>query len=79
VADSLRAEQGEEAGEDYGRKVGTNYCWLTVMAVIPFVAVVTGVAAFILWIIYWVKMSGYRKALSACRREVRSYGRRVYG
>ena len=38
-------------------------CILTVCSVIPFLGILTGMAAMVCWIIYWVKIFGYSGAL----------------
>jgi ACS family hexuronate transporter-like MFS transporter len=50
--------------DDYGRSFGTAWCVLNVVSFIPFVGILTGLAGFMCWIIYWVEISRYSRALA---------------
>lgn len=40
-----------------GQGVGLAMCILSVISIIPYLGILTGIAAFICWIIYWVKIA----------------------
>jgi hypothetical protein len=40
-------------------------CILVACGIIPILNLLTGIPALICWIIFWVKMAGYRKTLAA--------------
>jgi hypothetical protein len=67
VADSLKAEFAQRninAGEDRpGYTIGLTYCILNVCSIIPFLGFLTALAGFICWIIYWVKIAGFKSIL----------------
>ncbi|MGQ9799909.1 MAG: hypothetical protein ACUVRG_11600 [Ignavibacterium sp.] len=46
-----------------GKSIGIAYCVLDVLSIIPFIGILTYVAALICWIIYWVKISEYSNKL----------------
>jgi len=67
IADSLKKEfqlrniNVEE--ERPGIGVGLAFCILACCSIIPVLGVLTSVASFICWIIYWVKISNYKAEL----------------
>ena len=67
IADSLRAEfakrnvQVEEARPGYG--IGLTYCILNCCGIIPLLGPLAGLGGFVCWIIYWVKISNYKRKL----------------
>jgi len=69
MADSLQAEfakrnmQNEEARPGYS--LGLTYCILNCCGIIPFIGALASLGGFVCWIIYWVKMSGYKKKLQS--------------
>ncbi len=65
VASSLQLEfkSRQAPSEDYGRTIGLAYCILAVISIIPFIGGLTGLASFACWIVYWVKISAYSRAL----------------
>jgi hypothetical protein len=66
MAKSLGAEfkkRGITAEERPGQGLGLAVCILQVSSLIPYLNCLTGPAALICWIIYWVKISGYSKSL----------------
>jgi ABC-type Fe3+ transport system permease subunit len=46
-----------------GKSIGITFCVLAVCSIIPVIGIITSIAAFICWIIYWVKISGYSNKL----------------
>jgi hypothetical protein len=46
-----------------GKTLGLALAILSVVSLIPFVGLVTSVAGFICWILYWVKIADYSRAL----------------
>lgn len=67
IADSLKAEfaaRNIQVEEDRpGAKLGVTYCTLMVCGVIPFVGTLASLGGFVCWIIYWVKINGYKTKL----------------
>ncbi|MFM8270771.1 MAG: hypothetical protein ACKODX_00330 [Gemmata sp.] len=61
IAESLRYEYRDRGlharGEDYGHGIGIAYCCLAVGGIIPYIGVLLGIAAFVCWIIYWIKIA----------------------
>jgi hypothetical protein len=48
-----------------GQGVGLAMAICSVVSIIPFVGYLTGIAAFVCWIIYWVKVAGCSSRLAA--------------
>ncbi len=46
-----------------GQGIGLAMCILQVVSIIPIVGFFTGIACFICWIIYWVKIAGFSAKL----------------
>ncbi len=46
-----------------GKSIGITFCVLAICSIIPVLGIITSIAAFICWIIYWVKISGYSNKL----------------
>lgn len=46
-----------------GKSVGLAMCICGAFGIIPFVNIATGLAGFVLWILYWVKIAGYSHML----------------
>lgn len=67
IADSLQAEfkvRNIDVGEERpGIGIGLAYCILMCCSIIPFLGFFTSVAALVCWIIYWVKISGFKDRL----------------
>lgn len=67
IADSLKAEfesrniQVTEARP--GAQLGVAYCTLMVCGIIPILGGLATLAGFVCWIIYWVKINGYKTKL----------------
>jgi len=47
-----------------GKGIGLAMCILACTSIIPLLGIVTGIAAFLCWIIYWVKISDYSAQLA---------------
>lgn len=45
------------------KTIGLLYTIFVIVSIIPFIGVLFGLASLVLWIIYWVKISGYNKAM----------------
>lgn len=71
LADSLKAEfalRNINVGEDRpGISIGLTYCILICCSIIPILGIFAGIAGFICWIIYWVKISGFNTKLQQTR------------
>ncbi|MGH8372186.1 MAG: hypothetical protein ACRETO_05590 [Gammaproteobacteria bacterium] len=67
LRDSLQAEYTARdlQGDGFGYGVGLAMCILVACGIIPILNLLTGIPALICWIIFWVKMAGYRKTLAA--------------
>lgn len=67
IADSLHSEfstRNISLDEDRpGLSFGMAYCILFLCSVLPYIGVLSAVAGFVCWIIYWVKISSFRNRL----------------
>ncbi len=69
LSESVVAE-GEARGahvEDGGKTMGLVYAIALVASIIPLIGFISAVVALVAFIIYWVKISGYRKSLVAAQ------------
>jgi hypothetical protein len=48
-----------------GKGVGLAMCILAAVSIIPVLGILTGIAGFVCWIVYWVKIAGYSALLGA--------------
>ena len=71
LADSLKLEFDQRSinvGETRpGISIGLAYCILSCCSIIPFLGILTGIAALICWIIYWVKINDFKMKLQQSR------------
>jgi hypothetical protein len=71
VAESLRLEFKQRniptGAEKPGYSIGLAYCILVCCTIIPVLGLLTSIAGLVCWIIYWVKISGYKAELEATR------------
>ncbi len=75
VASSLNREYRDRRwssrGKDYGQSVGMAFCICSISAIIPIALVIPycgalfGIAGMVCFIIYWLKIAGYRNELSS--------------
>jgi len=69
IADSLKAEFAQKninVGEDRpSYSIGLTYCILLCCCIIPFVNFFASIGALVCWIIYWVKIAGFRSTLKS--------------
>ena len=69
IANSLRKEYYSQRwptdGEGFGNGVGIAFAALLVIAWIPYIGGLFGIAAFVCFIIYWVQIAGYSSKLAA--------------
>jgi hypothetical protein len=73
VTQSLRdefADRGLPRQGDYGNGLGTAFATLSVCGIIPYLGALARIAAFILSIVYWLRVAAMLKVL----RESESYG-----
>ena len=67
ISSSLRNEftrrQLPLAEAEPGKSLGLAMCILAVTSVIPLLGIVTGIACFVCWIMYWVKITDYSRQL----------------
>lgn len=74
LADSLHkefAERSIDVGEPRpGASVGLAYSILFLVSIIPVVGIFTAIAGLICWIIYWVKIAGYKRMLDGAEDPV---------
>lgn len=67
LADSLRDEfmkkniKVDEARPGFA--IGLTFCILGCCSIIPYLGVLTSIGALVCWIIYWVKINGYKEKL----------------
>ena len=57
---------------DFGFSIGLSYAILSLCSIIPIIGILTAVASFVLWILYWVKMNKYSTTLNRSSRSNRS-------
>lgn len=68
ITDSVRAElaeRGRTEPGDYGRTLGILYASFSAAGIIPYLGILTGIPAFVIWIIFWVKMAGYKTMIES--------------
>jgi hypothetical protein len=67
IADSLKAEFAKrniQVDEDRpGYAIGITYCILNCCGIIPFLGILAALGGLVCWIIYWVKIAGYKNML----------------
>ena len=67
IASSLRNEflrrQLPLAEAEPGKTLGIAMATLSVTGIIPLVGMITGLASFVCWILYWVKIAGYSRRI----------------
>lgn len=67
IADSLRDEFHARSisvnEERPGHFLGMAYCILFLCGILPYIGLLTILAGFVCWIIYWVKISGFKNRL----------------
>jgi hypothetical protein len=67
VSDSLHAEfqkRGVVEEPDPGRSLGLAMCILFACGVVPFLGVLTVLAGFVCWVLYWVRIAGLTAKLA---------------
>ncbi len=67
ICDSVKKEfedRGMEESGDYGRSIGITLPILGLCGFIPFLGVLASIASIVLFIIFWVKLAGYKNALN---------------
>lgn len=57
-------ERGLEAEPFPGKSMGLAMCILNVCGIIPYLGIIAGLAGFVCWIIYWVKIADYSARLA---------------
>jgi hypothetical protein len=71
IADSLKAEfamRGIQVDEDRpGYSIGLTYCILYCCSVVPFLGGLAALGGLVCWIIYWVKIAGYKTKLQQAK------------
>jgi hypothetical protein len=68
IASSIRAElnaRGVPVDQGPGLSIGLAMCVLCCVSIIPVIGVFFGLAAFICWIIYWIKIAGFKKQIES--------------
>jgi hypothetical protein len=60
LQDEFKKRNIKVSEEKPGRKIGLTYCILFCCSIIPLIGVIAGIAGFVCWIIYWVKINNYR-------------------
>jgi len=67
ISDSIANEyaaRGMSPDGDFGKGLGTAMPILGLCSVIPLLGILAGLGNFVIWIIYWSKMSGYKNSLA---------------
>ena len=60
LQDEFKKRNIKVSEEKPGRTIGLTYCILFCCSIIPLIGVIAGIAGFVCWIIYWVKINNYR-------------------
>jgi hypothetical protein len=66
VSGSLRrefAQRAVPADPDAGQSLGLATCILSVCSLIPFLGILAALGSLVCWILYWVRIAGYRNQL----------------
>ena len=66
LADSLRDEFDDRrlrGDRDFGRTLGITYPILMLVGFVPYLGAIFSLASLICWILYWVKIAGYKNQL----------------
>jgi hypothetical protein len=67
IADSLKAEfqkRNINPGEDRpGAQIGIAFCILNCCGIVPFIGALAAIGGLVCWIIYWVKIAGFKTKL----------------
>lgn len=93
IADSLSAEyqrRNMPRNEDrLGYQTGMTMAILQVCGIIPFIGPIAGIVGLVFWILYWVKVNGYRTQLESNpgyfpqgvpnSQQYQQYGQQQYG
>lgn len=67
ISDSIKKEyeaRGLALDGNFGRSIGLAIPILNLCGIIPFLGIFASLAGLVLWIIWWVKMAGYKTKLS---------------
>ena len=59
------AENNTPDPSNGAQTLGLLYTIFAILSMIPFIGALLGIASLIMWIIYWVKVSGYNAAMEA--------------
>jgi hypothetical protein len=74
IADSLRNEftfrQLPLSEREPGKNLGITFCILNLTAWIPLLGILTGLAGFVCWIVYWVRIADYSRRISQPAMQV---------
>lgn len=69
VSSSLDSEYRDRRwnsrGEDYGQSIGMAYCACSIASCVPYLGAIVGIGGLVCFIIYWVKIAGYRNELAS--------------
>ena len=68
ICDSIKAEyryRGLNESGDFGRSLGVTMPVLSLCGIVPFIGSLAGIANFIIWIVFWSKMGGYKSKLQS--------------
>jgi hypothetical protein len=60
LQDEFKKRNIKVSEEKPGHTIGLTYCILFCCSIIPLIGVIAGMAGFVCWIIYWVKINNYR-------------------
>ncbi len=66
LADSVVAEAAQRSLDvgDGGKALGIAYGALMISSIIPFLGMLTGIAGLVVFIIYWIKVAGFKNQLT---------------
>ncbi len=63
IANEARSREIVLDSLEPGKQLGTAMCVLFVLSIIPVIGSITAIAGMVCWIIYWVRIAGYKRTL----------------
>lgn len=78
ICDSIKKEYGElglKEDGDFGRSLAVTLGILNCVNLIPLLNILSSITTLVLWIIFWVKIDGYKKELE--KHNSRGFGEKV--
>lgn len=74
VANEYRLRNLAPPEREPGKAIGISMCVCAACSFIPFLGILTGLAHFVLWILYWIKVNEFSRGLDATIMVRPAYG-----